>query len=180
LSLGTSSRIIRGRDKSEKGKITPVISRVYLGGTIPYKEDPFDNKKLIEKKELEEHHKKLQDKPFSQKVKGRETFATVVQAFGEDRVYPQRPEPKKREPLMTHDYAFKPSHPPRRGYNKTIAPFPPYKEDPLKPVERKKSQEAEERPNFKLTHKKKTVPCPSVTTNYRNLKSEFPSVFRRL
>ena len=43
----------------EKGKSNRVIFRVYLGGTIPYKEDPFDNKKLIEKKELEEHHKKL-------------------------------------------------------------------------------------------------------------------------
>jgi len=36
------------------------------------------------------------------------------------------------------------------------------------------------KPNFRPSHKKKTVPCPSVTTNYRNLKTEFPSVFRRL
>lgn len=30
-----------------------------LGGIIDYKEDPFDHKKEIERKEREEHHKKL-------------------------------------------------------------------------------------------------------------------------
>ena len=29
---------------------------VYLGGKIPYKEDPFDNKKQIEKKERDIHN----------------------------------------------------------------------------------------------------------------------------
>jgi hypothetical protein len=83
---------------------------------------------------------------------------------------------------MTHDDPFYPSHPPKKGYNKTIDKFPPYKEDPMKQVTRKKAapEGAEERPNFRPTYKEKTVPTPSVTTNYRNLKSEFPSIFRRL
>ena len=84
---------------------------------------------------------------------------------------------------MTHDAPFYPSHPPKRGYNKTIAEFPRYKEDPPIQVKRKKSAEAEkteEKPNFKPTHRKKTIPTPSVTTNFRNLKTEFPSVFRKL
>jgi hypothetical protein len=38
---------------------------VYLGGNIPYKEDPYNRKKELERKELEEHHAKLQEKPFS-------------------------------------------------------------------------------------------------------------------
>lgn len=38
---------------------------------------------------------------------------------------------------MTHDMPFKPSNPPKKGYNKTIDKFPPYKEDPLKFAERK-------------------------------------------
>jgi len=36
-----------------------------LGGKVPYIEDPYENKKLLERKEREEHLKKLQDKPFS-------------------------------------------------------------------------------------------------------------------
>ena len=69
-------------------------------------------------------------------MKGRETFGTVKETFGEDRVYPQRKLPDARVPLMTHDAPFKPSNPPKRGYNKTLDKFPAYKEDPLKAVER--------------------------------------------
>ena len=82
---------------------------------------------------------------------------------------------------MTHDVPFKPSNPPKRGYNKTLEKFPAYKEDPLKIVTRKKKVEGEEDPpRWKPSHNQKTMPTPSVTTHYKNLKSEFPSVFRRL
>jgi Domain of unknown function (DUF4586) len=80
---------------------------------------------------------------------------------------------------MTHDAAFKPASPSKKGYNKTIAKFPEYKEDPLKAVTRKKEVEgAPEEKIWKPTHNKKTIPMPSVTTMHRNLKSDFPSVFR--
>jgi hypothetical protein len=71
-------------------------------------------------------------------VKGRETFATIKDAFGEDRVYVARKPVAKRLPLMTHEFPFKPSHPPKTGYNKTLDKFPPYTEDPMRPVLRKK------------------------------------------
>jgi hypothetical protein len=61
----------------------------------------------------------------------------VKEAYGEDRVYPNRPGEKKRDPLMTHDNPFKPANPSKKGYNKTIDKFPPYMEDPLKAVTRK-------------------------------------------
>lgn len=80
-----------------------------MGGTINYIEDPYDRKKEIARKEREEHLKKLQEKPFSQKVKGTETFNDIKQAYGEDRVYPPRKAPEPRKPLMTHDMPFKPS-----------------------------------------------------------------------
>ena len=80
---------------------------------------------------------------------------------------------------MVHDVPFKPSNPPKRGYNKTLEKFPAYKEDPLRVIERNKAPE-EDKAKWKPTTKKRGIPSPSVTTNYRNLKSEFPSVFRRL
>jgi len=87
---------------------------------------------------------------------------------------------------MSHDNAFKPSNPAKRGYNKTLAPFPKYEADPIHIAVRKKSSDegghegpADDRPKWRTTHRKKTVPAPSVVTNIRNLKTEFPSVFRK-
>jgi hypothetical protein len=103
---------------------------------IPYIEDPFGRQRELDKKELELHHSKLQDKPFSQKVKGKETFATIKEQFGEDREYTAKKPVAKRSPLMEHETPFKPSNPSKKGYNKTLEKFPEYKEDPLKEVVR--------------------------------------------
>ncbi len=54
-----------------------------------------------------------------------------------------------------------------------------YIEDPMRPVLRKKD-EAEEKARWRSTHKYKSRPTPSVVTSMRNLKTEFPSVYRRL
>lgn len=62
--------------------------RVYLGGNIDYIEDPFNRKKELEKKEREEHHKKMQEKAFLNRVTAKETIATDLQTFGEDRPIP--------------------------------------------------------------------------------------------
>lgn len=118
--------------KGEVGKGTS------FAGKIEHLPDPFDRKKEFERKEREEHLKKLQEKPFSQKVRGRETFSTIKEAYGEDRPYPGRKPPEPHKPLMTHDVPFKPSNPPKKGYNKTLDKFPTYVEDPLRVVTRKK------------------------------------------
>ena len=75
---------------------------------------------------------------------------------------------------MTHDIPFKPSNPPKRGYNKTLDKFPEYKEDPLRVVTRRKESVDDNKARWKPTHNQKTVPTPSVATQYKNLKSEFP------
>ena len=80
---------------------------------------------------------------------------------------------------MEHDKPFRPSNPAKRGYNKSLSPFPTYKEDPLKFVERKPDDDENAPKKFKPTHVHKSRPSPSVQTNMRNLKASFPSVFRR-
>lgn len=118
-------------------------------------------------------------------VKRRDTFNPIKEVFGtdvplkkvEEELKGQNPPPH----VPLHDKPFKPSNPPKRGYNKTIDKFPDYKADPLKFIERKKPVEGEEeRPCFKPSHNKKSMPVVPVATNYRNLKTEFPSIFRRL
>ena len=85
---------------------------------------------------------------------------------------------ENRKPLMTHEAPFKPANPAKSGHHATIDKFPEYKEDPMKFALRKKEDES--KGMWKPSHSGKTIPTPSVTTNYKNLKSEFPSVFRRL
>ena len=154
------------------------IYRTSFCGVVPYIEDPYDRKRELTKKELEEHYAKMQDKAFSQKVKGRETFATIKEAFGEDRDYPNRKAPAKREPLMEHDFPFKPSNPSKKGYNKTLGKFPDHMPEPIKQVMRKTSV-GDEKSSWRTTYKFKSKPTPSVVTSFRNLKIEFPSVYRR-
>jgi hypothetical protein len=115
-------------------------------------------------------------------AKPRDAFVNIKETYGEDRVYPQRKFPPKEVPAMTHEAPFKPANPSKKGYNKTISKFPVYKEDPMKAIERKKKVEGEgdDRANWRHTYKKKTTPIQSVTTNFRNLKTEFPSIFRRM
>ena len=120
-------------------------------------------------------------------VKRRDTFNPIKEVFGSDIPPIKEKEEEVPHPHATapheplHDKPFKPSNPPKHGYNKTIDKFPEYKADPMKFVERKKPVEGEEeKPKFRPSHNKKSMPMVPVATNFRNLKTEFPSIFRRL
>lgn len=97
-----------------------------FGGVVPYIESHFDLPKQLAEKERLAGVALMQDKPFSQKVKKTHLFNSFSAVIGEDRPYPARPLPAKSPPPMEHDRAFKPSNPPKIGYNKTLAPFPHY------------------------------------------------------
>jgi len=142
--------------------------------------DNYDALKEIAHKERLEHETKLQEKPFSQKVKQTGVFNPDKAVYGEDIPIPHRKPAPKRQPPIVHEVPFKPSNPPRKGYNKCLDKFPEYKPNPTNPVKRKMPVEGqEEPPKFKMTHNVKTRPTPSIATNMRNLKASFPSVFRR-
>ena len=103
----------------------------------------------------------------------------MKEQYEENPPIPQRKPVSKRVPLMQHDAAFKPSNPPKKGYNRTLDKFPPYVPDPMRVIERKKDED--DRAKWKHPKlQKQTIPSTSVVTNYRNLKSEFPSVFKRI
>lgn len=142
--------------------------------------DDYEAPKKLANKERAEHLSKVQEKPFSQRIKHTETFNKPLNVYGENPPVPAREPKAKPAPPMEHDKAFKPSNPPRIGYNKTINKFPEYKEDPPKRLTRKIVVEGEdEGPKFKSTYKERSRPTPSIATNFRNLKASFPSAFRR-
>lgn len=140
--------------------------------------DDFNAPKKLANKERADAKIKEQEKPFSQRAKHTTTFNNPKGVYGEDIAIPERPAPPKREPAMQHDKPFKPSHPPRCGYNRTFNKYPEYKENPLKPTTRKAPVENEPA-KFKPTYNDRSRPTPSVATNIRNLKASFPSAFRR-
>ena len=108
--------------------------------------------------------------------------------YGEEGIALPPKAPKKKEEVKMgtdgeplpplHDRAFRPGGP-KKSIHPTIEKFPNYMENPPKALKRKviKEGEEEERPRFKLTYNHRTRPCNSVATNYRNLKSQFPTAF---
>lgn len=144
-------------------KVGKVGKQTSFGGIVPYIESEFDRPKEIAKKERLAGAALMQEKPFSQKVKPTydHLFNTNKNVIGEDVLIPAREPPQKKPPAMEHDKPFKPSHPPRVGHNKTLAPFPNYIEDPKKPLTRKMEEDDDKKP-FRPTHNSKSRPAPSI------------------
>ena len=107
----------------KKGRIG---RQVHFGGSIPYIEDDYNRPKEFANAEREYHYSKLQEKPFSQRVRKKDTFNSHKEILEENPMIPHRAPKPKTAPALEHDKPFRPSHPPRTGYNKTLARFPLY------------------------------------------------------
>lgn len=154
----------------------------------PHMKDEYDRKRQLARQELEESKKKMQEKPFSQRIKPMDTFNNIQDTFGEEgMVFPKKKPQRVAKPQVEHDKPFKPSNPPKKGViDKTLAKFPDYlddvkaKEDPNfgKPKQ-KIVKKDDERAAWKPNTFKKTVPSPSVATNLKNIRSSLPAMMRR-
>ena len=91
-------------------------------------------------------------------------FNTTKQVIGEDIDIPMRELPGKRQPLMEHDKPFRPSHPPKIGYNKTLGRFPEYIEDPKKPLEQSIEVKEKSPKNLRISSSKSTIANSSTLT----------------
>lgn len=150
--------------------------------------DEYDRKKELARKELMESKKKMQEKPFSQRIKPTGTFNNIEQTYGEEGlVFPKKKPAPKPKPQVEHPAPFKPSNPPKKGaVDKTLSKFPDYLDDELakkdpnfgKPKQ-KKVKKDDERPAWKPNTFKKTTPSPSVATNLKNIRSCMPAMMRR-
>ncbi|CAI2374510.1 unnamed protein product [Moneuplotes crassus] len=154
----------------------------------PHIKDEYDRKKELASEELKESRKKMQEKPFSQRIKPQATFSNVQEAYGEEGMkFPKKKPQRKAKPQVEHPGPFKPSNPPKKGVtDKTLQAFPEYlddkkaKEDPNygKPTQ-KKAKKEDERPAWKPNTFSKSRPTPSVATNLRNIRSSLPTMMRR-
>ena len=150
--------------------------------------DEYDRKKELASKDLEESKKKMQEKPFSQRIKPSSTFNTIEEAYGEEGLTFKKKKPTRvPKPQVEHTGPFRPSNPPKKGVvDKTLAKFPEYeddkraREDPNfgKPKQ-KKVKKDDDRPSWKPNTFVKSKPSPSVATNMRNIRASMPAMMRR-
>ena len=91
-------------------KIGKVGRRTTFGGPIPYKEDDYNYKKVLLRKELEYHRSKVQEKPWSQNAKRLKfgTFNNPIDTIGEGK-YSGKYAPKYGKPVPKNEILLKKS-----------------------------------------------------------------------
>jgi len=117
-------------------KLGKIGKNTSFGGQIPYMEDDYNMPKKIALAEREYGYSKMQEKPFSQMAKKKHLFNSHKAVLEENPMIPARAPRPKTPPLPEDQKPFKPSNPGKRGYNKSLAPFPAYIADPIKHVTR--------------------------------------------
>lgn len=163
-------------------KVGRVGKGTTFAGPIPFQGDDFYAATKIATKDREYHESKVQEKPFSQMSRrlrgGVFNKDSVVYDVLDDIKW--KPRKMTAQPTCEHERAFRPANPAKKGANSTINRFPKYMENPGKQITRVRPVEGEDPPpRFKMTTNSYSRPTPSIATNMRNMKSSFPSVFRK-
>jgi hypothetical protein len=165
---------------AKKGNPATTPGVLFTKEPYPHMTDEYDRKKEIATKEHKESQKKMQEKPFSQRIKQTGAFNSIEEAYGEEGLtFKAKKPPAKDLPQVEHDKPFKPSNPAKKGVlEKTLAGFPEYIEEKPEPKKRQPKKD-DERPSWKPNTFKKTIPSPSVACNMKNIRSSLPSMMRR-
>lgn len=144
--------------------------------------DPYNRPQELEKKEREEHRKKLQEAPFRTVSHGNNAFVTSRKTFGKDDKVLDPAKPKMRTTLPNlHEAAFRPANPAKHGYNKTISKFPEYKPDPIRVAVRQIVDPANKKEAFRPNNTADFErPTPSISLNKQNLKNEMARISQSL
>jgi len=147
-----------------------------------HKPDPYNRPQELLAKEREEHKKKLQENPFRTVSHGNNLFVNAKKTFGKDEQVLEPGKPKQRRTLpKLHENPFKPSNPPKRGFNKTISKFPEYKPDPIKVAVRQIADPSKKTDPFKPNNTADYErPTPSISLNKQNLKNEMVRISQSL
>jgi hypothetical protein len=140
-----------------------------LGPPLPYISDPIDGEKRMAATETKAKVSKFVGGPFRAACKRTDYFDTqpnvaASKVYSLDRALPaKKSAPTVAPPITT---PFKPSSPPRKGYNKV--PIIPYQEDPID-LQAKKAREeaAANKPSvtWKPVSANKSLPTRSIAFN---------------
>lgn len=153
-------------------------------GFVEYMPDDPEYSKNVRRKELEEHHAKMQEMPFKGTGYGNNTFFDNTETFhcAIPTHVPRDVVPPDTSRRAVHESAFRPSHPTKKGILKGLmGGIPEYVEDPVSGgAVRKPPPPDDAPPAFKNGLPQKVCnPMPSVVTNLRNMRNERPQCFAR-
>jgi len=165
---------------AKKGNPATTPGTLFSKEHYEHMKDEYDRERELNSKEIFDSRKKMQEKPFSQRIKPVDAFNNIESVYGEEGLTfkPKKP-PAKPKPQVEHDKPFKPSNPPKKGiHDKTLAKFPEHIEEKPEPKKRKPKKD-DERPAWKPNTFKSTAPSPSVATNLKNIRSSLPTMMRR-
>ena len=156
-----------------------------LGPKVDHLPDEYDRIKKKEIAEAKASRAKMQEVAFKRNSHGNRPFSGNQKTYGYDG--PAIPTKMARcgtAPTgvnrVAHEAPFYPSKPPKSSQaDRTLAPFPEYKEDPLRQVKRAPKTEEEAPPAWKVTYRDKTRPSSSVVGMKRNIRREAFRSFKR-
>ena len=166
-------------------KPTKQWTRTFAGPLPPNPvSDDYDINKKIAREELKYHHSKLQDVPFyNVSAYGRKKLNQVaycgtinsVRAILEENppIPPRKATSQAKLPSIVHDKPFNPTGlntSNKRTYD-LLGKFPDYVPDPPPVGAKRKEKDPDAPPAFRLTHRYKSRPTPTVALNVRNLRS---------
>jgi len=113
------------------------------------------------------------------------TFNRPINVIGSDVPLPREKPKGTRSAAFLPGMHERPFHPGgsarnRKHIHPEIGPYPEFRPNPPKEKKRVIHPEGyEEKERFKMTHNSKSIPCPSVATNLRNIKSAYAGVFSK-
>lgn len=134
-------------------------------GHIP---DEYDRKRDLARQERMKRRGFQIAKPFSNVVKGKNTFGNDHDDYGEDRL--NIGEKKQKDPYkgLLHEKPFKYSNPPKKGHEKTLNKFPDYKDEggDLNNGDKLKTQR--DYLPWRPSYLRRSEPSDSIGQQYRN------------
>jgi len=157
------------------GKTTPGVC---IGGsTIKYSEDDYDREKDHKREESRKNKERIL-LPFSSRVKQRTTFTKDKHSYSVQGIALHPKKELYEYEGAKHSGPFKPSHPAKKGHNKTLEKFPTYVEDQGKKIQQKSlNHYAKQTSHWKHPTKHKSKVCDTITGNFRNHRQAYYSKF---
>lgn len=157
---------LTSKSKVGGGNTTPGVC---IGGNrFKYVEDDYDREKDRKRENSRKHQQKI-GKPFSSTVRQRNTFTMNEQCYSVQGLTLKLKKELYNYEKVKHPEPFKPSHPAKKGHNKTLQAFPKYSEDPGRKLAAKSTKHfARQTGYWKPTKNFASKPWTTITGHQRN------------
>lgn len=149
----------------KKGNNTPGVTIGKYPEHIP---DPYERKEKLMRGKSQKGNGVIHDEAFKGTDHGNGTFWKDIDVYGIDsKVLVSKPKRSSSQKGAHHDLPFRPPNPTKGEIGK----YPEYMPNPMHVPKRKAPAEQEP---WRASTQQRTCPTPSVSSNVKNLRSDFP------